>query len=73
MYTTVYTAVYKPCTQIGLIHDRATALYALFAGRVHGCYTAVYGPRTLNNCYIQLSNRLIVTENRNNIEIFLYI
>jgi len=45
-----------------------TAVY----GPCNGPYTAVYGSCTLNNSY-QISNRLIVTGNRNNIEIFLFL
>ena len=70
--------VYRPCTGV---HGRHTTVYTAHArvhdcvhGRVHDCvhgrvqavYTGVYTKQ-------QLSNRLIVNGNRNNIDIFLYI
>jgi len=81
VYTTVYTAVHKPCTQTvvyterihGRVHGHAHGHLRAVNSRAHGRCTAAYRVRVLQTTTKQLSNRLIVTRNRNNIEIEIFI
>ena len=65
-----YTAVYTARTHV---HGRVQAVFEAVRRPVHvtAVYMAVYGPCTLKTSK-QLSNSLIVTGNRNNIEIFIF-
>jgi len=76
----MYMAVTKPCT--GREHAGYTAVYTcarpctwpyMYTTRIRGRVQAVYVYAVWSVYVKQLSNRLIVTGNRYNIEIFLYI